>query len=97
MVGSIITAFGHRRDVMEGVVPETRAHDLCPSGNCEYYDATNLLLGFERPRNDPERLQSTYSPTVLTGRESVANVGVVWMGPIKWVVKQDPVSTEDIR
>lgn len=55
------------------------------------------FLACGRPRNDLERLQSTYSPTVLTGRESVANVGVVWMGPIKLVVKQDSVSTEDIR
>lgn len=96
-MGNIDSVFGHRRDVLEGVVSETRAHDLCPSGNCEYYDATNLLLGFERPRNDLEGLQSIYSPTVLTGRESVAIVGVVWMGPIKLVVKQDSVSTEDIR
>lgn len=34
------------------------------------------LLACERPRNDLEALQSTYSPTVLTGRQGVANVGV---------------------
>lgn len=44
-MGNTNTVLGHQPVELEGVVPETRAHDLCSDTECEYYVATNLLLG----------------------------------------------------